>query len=78
MREAPRRARLLVASRQVAVGTSPDLDALRAKVELQTRERQLIQVRNDFAIQKPVLARAYASRSDCQVAMADVRPVEFT
>jgi outer membrane protein TolC len=42
----------------VTAGTSPDIDALRAKVQLQTREQQLIQARNNFAIQKLVLARA--------------------
>ena len=45
------------ASDQVNAGTSPAIDALRARVELQTREQQLIQARNDFAIQKLTLAR---------------------
>jgi hypothetical protein len=30
----------------------PDIDGLRAKVELQTRQQQLIQAKNNFAIQK--------------------------
>jgi len=43
---------------QVEAGTSPAIDALRNQVELQTREQQLIQAKNDFAIQKLTLARA--------------------
>jgi outer membrane protein TolC len=43
---------------QVDAGTSPAIDALRNQVELQTREQQLIQAKNDFAIQKLTLARA--------------------
>src|SRR5579863_8400150 len=98
------------ASDQVNAGTSPAIDGLRAKVELQTRQQQLIQARNDFAIQKLTVARviglapgqefeltdkslyqdfqsltveealqrAYASRSDYQAAMADVRAAEFS
>ena len=97
------------ASDQVKAGTSPAIDALRAQVELKTRQQQLIQSRNDFAIQKLTLARAiglapgqefdltdkspyqpfegmtvdealkraYASRSDYQAVMADVRAAEF-
>ena len=42
------------ASDQVKAGTSPAIDALRAHVELQTRQQQLIQAKNDFAIQKLV------------------------
>ena len=38
------------ASDQVKAGTSPAIDALRAHVELQTRQQQLIQSKNDFAI----------------------------
>jgi outer membrane protein TolC len=45
------------ASSQLTAGTSPAIDALRAKVELQTRQQQSIQARNDFAIQKLVVAR---------------------
>ena len=83
---------------------------LRAKVELQTRQQQLIQAKNNFAIQKLTVARviglapgqefeftdkspyqpfegitidealrrAYASRSDYQAAMTDVRAAEFS
>jgi outer membrane protein TolC len=98
------------ATDQVKAGTSPDIDALRAKVEFQTRQQQLIQAKNNFAIQKLTVARviglapgqefeftdkspyqpfedvtveqalkrAYASRSDYQAAMTDVRAAEFS
>jgi outer membrane protein TolC len=98
------------AADQVNAGTSPDIDALRAKVELQSRQQQLIQAKNNLAIQKLTVARviglapgqefeftdkspyqpleeltvdealkrAYASRSDYQAAMSDVRAAEFT
>jgi outer membrane protein TolC len=46
------------ATDQVKAGTAPDIDALRTKVELQTRQQQLIQAKNDFAIQKITVARA--------------------
>jgi outer membrane protein TolC len=45
------------ASDQVKAGVSPAIDAVRTRVELQTRQQQLIQARNDFAIQKLKLAR---------------------
>jgi outer membrane protein TolC len=98
------------ASDQVRAGTSPAIDALRAKVELQTRQQQLIQARNDFAIQKLTVARviglapgqefeltdkalyqpfegitveealkrAYASRSDYQAALVEVRAADLS
>ncbi|MGA8502503.1 MAG: TolC family protein, partial [Candidatus Sulfotelmatobacter sp.] len=97
------------ANDQVNAGTSPDIDGLRTKVELQTRQQQLIQAKNNFAIQKltvarviglapgqefqfadkspyqvlealtvdEALGRAYASRSDYQAAISDVRAAEF-
>jgi len=45
------------ATDQVTAGTAADIDALRSEVELQTREQQLIQAKNDFAIQKITVAR---------------------
>jgi outer membrane protein TolC len=45
------------ATDQVNAGTSPAIDGLRAKVELQTRQQQLIQAKNNFAIQKLTVAR---------------------
>lgn len=46
------------ATDQVNAGTAADIDALRTKVELQTRQQQLIQAKNDFAVQKIAIARA--------------------
>jgi outer membrane protein TolC len=98
------------AADQINAGTSPDIDGLRTKVELQSRQQQLIQAKNNFAIQKltvarviglapgqefeftdkapyqaievigvdEALGRAYASRSDYQAAMSEVRAAEFT
>ena len=97
------------ASDQVKAGTSPAIDALRAEVELKSRQQGLIQAKNDFAIEKLALARviglapgqefeltdkspyepfagltvdealkrAYASRSDFQAALAEVRAAEY-
>ena len=45
------------ATDQVKAGTSPAIDALRAQVELQTRQQQLIQAKNNLAIQKLTVAR---------------------
>lgn len=45
------------ATDQVNAGTAADIDALRTKVELQSRQQQLIQAKNDFAIQKIAVAR---------------------
>jgi outer membrane protein TolC len=98
------------ATDQVNAGTSPAIDGLRAKVELQTRQQQLIQAKNNFAIQKLTVARviglapgqefeltdkspyhafegisldealkrAYASRSDYQASITDVRAAELS
>jgi len=45
------------ASDRLTAGTSPQIDALRAKVEFQTRQQQLIAARNDFEKQRLALAR---------------------
>jgi outer membrane protein TolC len=45
------------ATDQVNAGTAADIDALRTKVELQTRQQQLIQAKNDLAVQKITVAR---------------------
>lgn len=98
------------AADRIKAGTSPAIDALRAHVELQTRQQQWIQAKNDFAIQKLTVARviglapgqeyeltdrspyapfagitvnealkrAYASRSDFQAALSDVRAAEYS
>jgi outer membrane protein TolC len=62
------------ASDQVTAGTSPAIDALRAKVELQTRQQQLIQARNDFAIQKLSLARTIGLAPGQQFDLTDKSP----
>lgn len=98
------------ATDQMKAGTSPAIDGLRAQVELQTRQQQLIQAKNNLAIQKLTVARviglapgqefeltdkspyqpfesitveealkrAYATRSDYQAAITDVRAGEFS
>jgi outer membrane protein TolC len=58
------------ASDQVNAGTSPAIDGLRAKVELQTRQQQSIQARNNFAIQKLTVARV--------IGLAPGQEFEFT
>jgi outer membrane protein TolC len=95
---------------QQTAGLSPAIDTLRAHVELQTRQQQLIAAHDDFAKQKLSLARviglasgqefvltekvpyqtmtplpvdvylqrAYASRSDYQAALAQVRAAELS
>jgi outer membrane protein TolC len=55
-------------------GTSPAIDALRAKVELQTREQQLIQARNDLAIQKLTVARVIGLAPGQQFDLTDKSP----
>jgi outer membrane protein TolC len=58
------------AADQVNAGTSPAIDGLRAKVELQTRRQQLIQAKNNFAIQKLTVARV--------IGLAPGQEFEFT
>jgi outer membrane protein TolC len=58
------------ATERVNAGTSPDIDGLRTKVELQTRLQQLIQAKNNFAIQKLTLARV--------IGLAPGQEFEFT
>ncbi len=94
---------------QQKAGVIPAIDALRAQVELQARQQQLIVARNNLAKQKLALARAiglpagqefgltdqapyepltamgleeslkraYASRSDYQAALQQVRAAEY-
>jgi outer membrane protein TolC len=65
------------ATDQVTAGTSPDIDALRAKVQLQTREQQLIQDRNNYSIQKLVLARAIGLAPGQEFDLADKSPYQL-
>ena len=64
------------ASDQVTAGTAADIDALRTKVELQTRQQQLIQAKNDFGIQKLSLARVIGLPPAQQFDLTDKSPYE--
>jgi outer membrane protein TolC len=77
-------------SDQQKAGLVPAIDTLRAQVERQTRQQQLIAARNDFAKQKLALGRviglppgqeeslqrAYSLRSDYLAALQQVRAAE--
>ncbi|MGB2624425.1 MAG: TolC family protein [Candidatus Acidiferrum sp.] len=62
------------ATDQVNAGTSPEIDGLRAKVELQTREQQLIQAKNNFAIQKLTVARVIGLTPGQEFEITDKSP----
>src|ERR1700735_4794386 len=62
------------ASDQLKAGTSPAIDELRAHVELQTRQQQLIQARNDLAIQKLTVARVIGLAPGQQFDLTDKSP----
>jgi outer membrane protein TolC len=64
------------ASDQVTAGTSPAIDGLRAQVELKTRQQQLIQAKNDFAIEKLTLGRVIGLAPGQQFEIADKSPYE--
>jgi outer membrane protein TolC len=64
------------AADQVNAGTSPAIDGLRAQVELKTRQQQLIQAKNDFAIQKLTLARVIGLAPGQQYGLTDKSPYE--
>jgi outer membrane protein TolC len=55
---------------RINAGTSPDIDGLRTKVELQTRQQQLIEAKNEFAIQKLTVGRV--------IGLAPGQEFEFT
>jgi outer membrane protein TolC len=59
------------ATDQVNAGTAADIDALRSKVELQTRQQQLIQAKNDFAIQKITVARVIGLSPGQEIDLTD-------
>jgi outer membrane protein TolC len=61
---------------QVVAGTAADIDALRTKVELQTRQQQLIQARNDFAIQKLAVARVIGLPPGQEFDLTDKSPYQ--
>jgi outer membrane protein TolC len=58
----------------VNAGTSPAIDGLRAKVELQTRQQQLIQANNSFAIQKLTVARVIGLAPGQEFELTDKSP----
>jgi outer membrane protein TolC len=64
------------ATDQVKAGTSPEIDGLRAKVELQTRQQQLIQAKNNFAIQKLTVARVIGLAPGQEFEFADKSPYQ--
>ncbi|HKV62579.1 MAG TPA: TolC family protein [Candidatus Acidoferrum sp.] len=64
------------ATDQIKAGTSPEIDGLRAKVELQTREQQLIQAKNNFAIQKLTVARVIGLAPGQGFEFSDKSPYE--
>jgi outer membrane protein TolC len=65
------------ATDRVNAGTAPDIDALRTKVELQTRQQQLIQAKNDFAIQKLTVARVIGLAPGQEFELTDKSPYQL-
>jgi outer membrane protein TolC len=64
------------AADQVKAGTSPEIDGLRAKVELQTRQQQLIQAKNNLAIQKLTVARVIGLAPSQEFELTDKSPFQ--
>lgn len=64
------------ATDQVHAGTSPAIDALRAQVELKSRQQQLIQAKNAFDIQKLTIARVIGLAPGQQFELADKSPYQ--
>jgi outer membrane protein TolC len=64
------------AADQVNAGTAADIDAMRTKVELQTRQQQLIQAKNDFAIQKITIARVIGLAPSQDFDLTDKSPYQ--
>jgi outer membrane protein TolC len=64
------------ATDQVNAGTAADIEALRTKVELQTRQQQLIQAKNDFAIQKITVTRAVGLAPGQDFELTDKSPYQ--
>ena len=61
---------------QQKAGLSPAIDTLRSQVELQTRQQQLIQARNDFSKQLLSLARTIGLPPGQQFVLTDKAPYE--
>ena len=64
------------AADQQNAGLSPAIDTLRARVELQTREQQLIVTRNDYAKQKLALVRAIGLPTGQEITLTDRAPYD--
>jgi len=64
------------ATDQVNAGTAADIDALRTKVELQTRQQRLIEAKNDFAIQKITVARVIGLSPGQELDLTDKSPYQ--
>lgn len=64
------------AGAQQQAGVAPAIDTLRAQVEYQTRQQQLIQATNDFAKQKISLARVIGLASGQEFELAEKAPYE--
>jgi outer membrane protein TolC len=63
-------------SDQLKAGTSPAIDVLRAKVELQSRQEQLIVARNDYAKQKLQLGRVIGLAPGQEFALSTQAPYQ--
>jgi outer membrane protein TolC len=61
---------------QQTAGLSPAIDTLRSRVELQTRQQQLIAARNDFARQKLSLARVIGLPSGQEFVLTEKTPYQ--
>ncbi|MBV8775385.1 MAG: TolC family protein, partial [Deltaproteobacteria bacterium] len=61
---------------QQSAGVAPAIDALRAQVELQTRQQQLIVTRNDYAKQKLALARVIGLPPGQEFNLTDKAPYQ--
>jgi outer membrane protein TolC len=59
---------------QLDAGVSPAIDTLRSRVELQTRQQQLIVTRNNYAKQKLSLARAIGLPAGQEFSLSDKAP----
>ncbi len=62
------------AADQVSAGTSPQIDELRAQVELKTEQQALIAAKNDVEIQKLALARTIGLAPGQQFDLTDKSP----
>jgi outer membrane protein TolC len=61
---------------QQKAGLSPAIDTLRSRVELQTRQQQLIAARNDFARQKLLLARVIGLAPGQEFSLTEKAPYQ--